>query len=154
MACTSEKLTFTVPVYVSAVWPWAFLAVTVSVCGVPACAVPEPVTMIDVAEGALGRMHVSAVAGLMPGPEILLYGSHGTLRFEQQTERLSGAQKPGTELRPIDIPPDKRGGWHVEDDFVAAIQGKQAVRLTTFADGVRYMEFTEAVHRIVKQVST
>jgi predicted dehydrogenase len=103
--------------------------------------------LLDLAEGALGRMHISAVAGLMPGPEIWLYGSHGTLRFEQQTERLSGVRKPGTELRPIDIPPEKRGGWQVEDDFVAAIHGERPVRLTTFADGVRYMEFTEAVHR-------
>ena len=110
--------------------------------------VPDHIeVLLDLAEGALGRMHVSAVAGLMPGPEIWLYGSDGTLRFEQQAERLSGARKPDTELRPIDIPPDKRGGWHVEEEFVSAIRGEQPVRLTTFADGVRYMEFTEAVHR-------
>jgi predicted dehydrogenase len=103
--------------------------------------------LLDLADGALGRMHISAVAGLMPGPEIWLFGSDGTLRFEQQGERLSGAHKPETELQLIDIPPEKRGGWHVEDEFVAAIRGEQPVRLTTFADGVRYMEFTEAVHR-------
>ena len=35
----------------------------------------------------------------------------------------------------------------MEEDFIAAIRGKAPVRLTTFEDGVRYMEFTEAVFR-------
>jgi hypothetical protein len=30
---------------------------------------------------------------------------------------------------------------------VGAIRGQEAIRFTTFADGVKYMEFTEAVHR-------
>jgi predicted dehydrogenase len=102
--------------------------------------------LLDLPEGALGHMHVGAVAGLMPGPEIWLFGSHGTLRFEQSGERLSGAQKPDTELRTIEIAPERRGSWRVEEEFVRAIRGEQPVRLTTFADGVHYMEFTEAVH--------
>lgn len=102
--------------------------------------------LLDLPEGALGHMHVSAVAGLMPGPEIWLFGSRGTLRFEQSGERLSGASRSDTELQPIEIAPEQRGSWRVEEDFVRAIRGEQPVRLTTFADGVRYMEFTEAVH--------
>jgi predicted dehydrogenase len=110
--------------------------------------VPDHVeVLLDLPDGALGHMHVSAVAGLMPGPEIWLFGSEGTLRFAQQDEQLSGARKTEAELLPISIPPEKRGGWRVEEEFVRAIRGEQPVRLTTFADGVRYMEFTEAVHR-------
>jgi predicted dehydrogenase len=110
--------------------------------------VPDHVeVLLDLPEGALGHMHVSAVAGLMPGPEIWLFGSEGTLRFEQQGERLSGGCKPDTQLAPIDVPTDKRGAWRVEEEFVQAIRGEAPVRLTTFADGVRYMDFTEAVHR-------
>lgn len=110
--------------------------------------VPDHVeVLLDLPGGALGHMHVSAVAGLMPGPDIWLFGSEGTLRFEQQGERLSGARKPATTLEPIAIPPAERGGWRVEEEFIAAIRGEQPVRLTSFEDGVRYMEFTEAVHR-------
>ncbi len=110
--------------------------------------VPDHVeVLLDLAQGALGHMHVSAVAGLMPGPELWLFGSEGTLRFEQSGERLSGARRPDTELQPIEIPAERRGAWRVEEEFVGAIRGGQPVRLTTFADGVRYMEFTEAVHR-------
>ncbi len=110
--------------------------------------VPDHVeVLLDLPQGALGHMHVSAVAGLMPGPELWLFGSEGTLRFEQSGERLSGARRPDTELQPIEIPAERRGAWRVEEEFVGAIRGGQPVRLTTFADGVRYMEFTEAVHR-------
>jgi predicted dehydrogenase len=45
------------------------------------------------------------------------------------------------------VPPDKQGTWRVEEEFVNAIRGKEKVVLTSFEDGVRYMEFTEAVTR-------
>jgi predicted dehydrogenase len=110
--------------------------------------VPDHVeVLLDLPNGALGRMHVSAVAGLMPGPEVWLFGSEGTLRFEQNGNCLSGARKGDTELQPIDVPKEKLGSWRVEEEFIGAIRGEEPVRLTTFADGVRYMEFTEAVHR-------
>jgi predicted dehydrogenase len=35
----------------------------------------------------------------------------------------------------------------VEEEFIGAIRGTEPVKLTTFADGVKYMEFTEAVAR-------
>jgi predicted dehydrogenase len=109
--------------------------------------VPDHVeVLLDLAGGALGRIHMSAVAGFMPGPEVWLFGSEGTLRFEQQGDRLSGGRRGESGLQPIDIPADKRGSWRVEEEFIGAIRGEEPVRLTTFADGVRYMEFTEAVH--------
>jgi hypothetical protein len=39
----------------------------------------------------------------------------------------------------------------VEEEFIGAIRGEEDVRLTTFEDGVRYMEFTEAVSRSARQ---
>jgi predicted dehydrogenase len=54
----------------------------------------------------------------------------------------------------VEIPPGQRGGWRVEEEFIAAIRGEQPVRLTTFEDGVRYMEFTEAVHRSSAEART
>jgi predicted dehydrogenase len=42
---------------------------------------------------------------------------------------------------------ERRIGWRVEEEFVNAIRGREKVSRTTFEDGVRYMEFTEAVAR-------
>ena len=40
-----------------------------------------------------------------------------------------------------------RIGWRVEEEFVNAIRGREKIARTTFEDGVRYMEFTDAVTR-------
>ena len=47
----------------------------------------------------------------------------------------------------MDVPHEQRGSWRVEEEFVNAIRGLERVRLSDFATGVRYMEFTEAVAR-------
>jgi predicted dehydrogenase len=52
-----------------------------------------------------------------------------------------------TELTEISIPPDQSGGWRVEQEFVNAIRGQEPITHTSFEDGVKYMEFTEAVAR-------
>ena len=49
------------------------------------------------------------------------------------------------EYQPFDIPEHPRNGWQVEEDFVDAIRDGRPVTHTSFADGVKYMEFTEAV---------
>ena len=109
--------------------------------------IPDHVEVLaDFLGGAIAHMHLSAVAGLMPGPEVWLFGSEGTLRFEQPSGRLFGARRGEQSLSEIPIPPEKRSGWRVEEEFIAAIRGEAPVRLTTFEDGVRYMEFTDAVH--------
>ena len=45
----------------------------------------------------------------------------------------------------IAIPADQRIGWRVEEEFVDAIRGTETITRTNFEDGVRYMEFTDAV---------
>jgi predicted dehydrogenase len=64
-------------------------------------------------------------------------------------EGLYGGRRGDSELVEIPIPPEEEGAWRVEEEFVNAIRGHAPVRLTTFEDGVRYMEFTEAVARSV-----
>lgn len=112
--------------------------------------VPDHVEVLaDLAGGAIARLHWSAVAGLMPGPEIWLYGSDGTLRFEQRGRNdglLSGARRGDKALDPIAIPEDKTYRWRVEEEFIGAIRGREQVRRTSFVDAVNYMDFTEAVH--------
>src|SRR6266851_718170 len=51
------------------------------------------------------------------------------------------------ERREIPIPAERRIGWRVEEEFVSALRGHEKITRTTFEDGVRYMEFTDAVAR-------
>ena len=48
-------------------------------------------------------------------------------------------------LHQPNISEEQQGGWRVEDEFIGAIRGTETIRLTDFATGVKYMEFTEAV---------
>jgi predicted dehydrogenase len=110
-------------------------------------AVPDHVDVLAETEaGASLRMQASAVTGLAPNPrEAWLFGSEGTLRVDADTRRLFGARRGEAALHEIVVPPEQRIGWRVEREFVGAMRGVEPVRLTTFAEGVRYMEFTEAV---------
>ena len=37
------------------------------------------------------------------------------------------------------------GKWRVEEEFIQAIKGKEKITHTTFSDGVKYMQFTDAL---------
>jgi predicted dehydrogenase len=101
--------------------------------------------LADLACGAQLRLRQTSLAALDGAPGTWLFGSDGTLRFHDG--QLYGARRGATELRPIAVPPHERGVWRVEEEFIHAIRGQEPVRLTTFAAGVQYMEFTEAVAR-------
>jgi len=109
--------------------------------------IPDHVDVLaETDAGASLRLQVSAVTGLAPNPrEAWLFGSDGTLRIDADIRRLFGARRGEPGLREIDVAPNERIGWRVEREFVGAIRGEEPVRLTTFAEGARTMEFTEAV---------
>jgi predicted dehydrogenase len=117
--------------------------------GVPhAVTVPDHVDVLcEMACGAQAHLAFSVVTGLAPSAEVSLFGSEGTLRFSQATQSLSGGRRGDKALQEIPIPAEKVGQWRVEEEFVNAILGKEKVLLTSFDDGVKYMEFTEAVAR-------
>ena len=96
---------------------------------------------------AVAHMQFSAVTGLAPAAGLWIYGTEGTLRLEADAKRLSGGKRGDKELREIPIPAARRVGWRVEEEFVNAIRGREKITRTSFEDGVRYMEFTDAVTR-------
>jgi predicted dehydrogenase len=111
-------------------------------------AVPDHVEILgETPSGALAHLRFSAVAGKGPSNAAWFYGSDGTLRadFARQTVEIAVRGTEG--FQDITPPPETRAGWRVEEEFVNAIRGIEPVRFTTFEDGVRYMEFTEAVAR-------
>lgn len=95
--------------------------------------------------GAQATFLISSIAGKAPANGVTLYGSKATLQFADGV--LSGGGRSDGGLQPITIPAEERGGWRVEEAFINAIRGAETVQLTTFADGVKYMAFTEAVAR-------
>ena len=108
---------------------------------------PDSVHVLSVLEGgARGVYHVSGVTRFGPGSQIHLYGSEGTIKYElAPVDRLWGGRRGDKELREIPVPPELEYGWHVEEEFVAAIRGERKVEVTDFATGLRYMKFTAAV---------
>jgi predicted dehydrogenase len=110
--------------------------------------IPDSVSVLArMASGAQCVFHLSGAVYHGGSPRVEAHGSHGTLHYDLASDAISGASAPETYLAPIDIPPQRAGGWNVEADFVAAIREGRPIRFTTFRDGLRYMQFTEAVRR-------
>jgi predicted dehydrogenase len=103
------------------------------------------VVLAEMACGAPAHFCSTRVAGHAGPSGCRLYGSEGTLCFEEG--KLRGGRRDDPGLAAIEIPEDEAGYWRVEEEFINAIRGIEPVRLTTFEDGLRYMEFTEAVFR-------
>ena len=93
--------------------------------------------------GAMTHFSVRTAGGLVPRRECSLTGDEGSLLSDGEV--LSFGRRGDSTMTPVDTPAHERGACRVEQDFVDAIRGLSPVRLTTFADGVRYMAFTQAV---------
>ena len=110
--------------------------------------VPDHVDiLVELERGGIGHLRFSSVTALAPASEVWLFGTEGTLRVEADALRLWGGRRGDGALSEIAISAERRGGWRVEEEFVNAVRGKERVTRTAFDDGVRYMEFTEAVAR-------
>lgn len=100
-------------------------------------------------EGAFLNYHLS---GIESGPgrnEIRLVGSTGSLRVDVGKGEVYRSSGNAEELLPV--PEAERRGWRVEADFVESIRSGRPVELTSFDEGVRYMEFTDAVHACIQE---
>ncbi len=97
--------------------------------------------------GAQCVYHVSGHAHHGGPTQIEIYGAAGTVIYNLEGDSIRGAPAGEPDLKPIDIPADKAGGWQVEADFIAAVRDQRSITFTSFSDGVKYMCFTEAVRR-------
>jgi len=101
--------------------------------------------MTEIQGGARGLYHLSGIGLFGPGFHLHLYGSHGTIRVDLGAGTLMIGAVGDEALHQPNISEEQQGGWRVEDEFIGAIRGTETIRLTDFATGVKYMEFTEAV---------
>lgn len=116
----------------------------------------EPVT-IEVPDslGVLARLESgarvtyrvgTALHGFSPQQNgISLFGSQGTLHWRMGDAMTFAAL--GEEPRDLEPDDGTAGEWRVEQDFVDSIRTGAPVVLTSFEDGVHYMEIIEATHR-------
>jgi len=107
------------------------------------------VVVADMAGGAQTTFLLSQITGGVKANNIYLFGSYGTLHFSDGV--LYGFERGDDKFAEISIPPEKAGGWRVEEEFIGAIRGTEKITHTTFEDGVKYMEFTEAVNQSMIQ---
>lgn len=115
--------------------------------------IPEHLDIIGVmACGAQLHMQCSTVTGLGGAIDAYLFGDQGTIYIDAtdaKNNKLFGGQRGDAELTEISIPDSERGTWRVEEEFINAIRGNEEITRTSFEDGVKYMEFTEAVNRSI-----
>ena len=117
--------------------------------------VPDHVEVLfETPSGLVAHIRFSQVSGLAPPDRSWFFGTEGTLYFDAEKEELTGGRRGDQVLQAIDIPAAKQGRWRVEEEFVNAIRGVETITHTTFEDGVRYMEFTEAVARSAQSRET
>ena len=111
--------------------------------------IPDHLDVVaEMACGAQAHMQLSSVTGVGGATEAIIFGTDGTLRFAEN--KLYGARLGAHELAEIDIPKHEAKEWRVEEEFVNSIRGIEEIRLTDFATGLRYMEFTDAVTLSIK----
>ena len=115
--------------------------------GVVPVDLPNAVTIhCEFENGALGSFDFSHACSNNQRNEVSLFGSDGTLVYDFDSDRLMGAKPEDDGLSEIPILPEDAVEWTVERDYIDAVQHGGAPN-TTFREGVRYMEFSEAVCR-------
>ena len=108
-------------------------------------AVPDSLAIAaELTCGATATYHLALRAAFGPGHAIEIYGSRGALVYKLFAEEIQGATEGEQALHSIAIPADEERAHSTDVEFIAAIRGGAPVS-PSFEDGVRYMEFCEAV---------
>ena len=64
------------------------------------------------------------------------------IKTDKDMEILNKNSNKWKELKPKK---SQIGKWRVEEEFINAIKGKEKISHTTFSDGVKYMQFADAL---------
>ena len=107
----------------------------------------------ELESGAAASYHFSGVAAWSPQDRVDLIGTRGWLSYDWSKDELTGAGGEAKSAQPIPVLEELRREWTAEGDFIHAIRTGTAAE-PSFADGVKYMEFTEAVYRSAESGTT
>jgi predicted dehydrogenase len=116
--------------------------------------VPQSLSIAaDLGNGATASFHLSFRVTRGPGSSVEIYGTRGVLDYKLliekpgglvEDEELAGMTEGETEMHPIEMPVAERRDRTMDAEFIEAIRNGTPVS-PDFAEGVRYMEFCEAV---------
>ena len=111
--------------------------------------VPDSVAISAELEcGAAASYHFSTEASFAGPHKIELYGSKGALIYSLFGDEIHGATAGMSSLQPIEPDPDEIRLQTTDAEFISAIREGTPVS-PSFEEGVRYMEFCEAVGQSV-----
>ena len=111
--------------------------------------VPDSISIsADLKCGATASYHFSTEASYAGPHKIELYGSKGALVYTLFGDEIHGATAGMSSMRPIEPDPDEIRLQTTDAEFIQAIREGTPVH-PSFDEGVRYMEFCEAVGQSV-----
>ena len=126
-------------------------------------AVPQSLSIAAELQGrATASFHVSFRVPRGPGSSVEIYGTRGVLDYKLlvekpgglvEDEELSGMTEGETAMHPIEMPREEQRERSMDAEFIEAIRNGTPVS-PDFAEGVRYMEFGEAVAQSVYEGRT
>ncbi len=96
-------------------------------------------------DGSQLRMTLSSIATGSNYLSVRIDGSRASLQYDLSQNQLFASKVGKADRTAVKAPAKEQGAWQVEKDFVDSIREGKPVSLTSFADGVRYMRFTERV---------
>ncbi|MGH2368868.1 MAG: Gfo/Idh/MocA family protein, partial [Chloroflexota bacterium] len=115
---------------------------------------PDTVTAAaEMENGALFSGLWSGVAALASEANAIeIFGADGTIRYLAGTDapgsgKIMAAKAGEKALREVPIPESEARPWTVEADFIAAVRAGKGDPEPSFWDGLKYIEFTDAVFK-------
>ena len=67
------------------------------------------------------------------------------MTYDFGSDAINAGKVGDRALHTVEITPELEGGWHVEDDFIAAVKSKGRIKpQPDFEVGVRYMRVVQA----------
>jgi predicted dehydrogenase len=108
---------------------------------------PEAISAIAEMQSGASIMSIQSGLTFFGEDRIEIYGDEGTLIYTADDDSLLGGRKANEGLAPIEVPPEFKESWAVEQDFIHLVQGEIASMFPTFSDGVKNMEYLDACHR-------
>ena len=112
---------------------------------------PDTVTAIAEMESGAVVMNLQCWAARFGSSRIEIYGEDGTLVYNARGDQITGARAGDDDLAPLPIPADLENNWHVEEDFIRSVRGEVSEASPSFEDGMKNMEYLEAVYLSTKE---